>query len=67
MSVVTVPKRMAFLGMGYGITADRWYPDRETVGEDYTFPSIFKHLAKHRKDLTFIQNLMHQYLSLIHI
>ncbi len=52
---------MAFLGMGYGVTADRWYPDRSTVGEDYAFPQILKPLAKHRKDLTFIQNLMHQY------
>lgn len=60
-SVTTVPKRMAFLGMGYGVTADRWYPDRSTVGEDYAFPGILKPLAKHRKDLTFIQNLMHQY------
>ena len=60
-AAATVPKRMAFLGMGYGITADRWYPDRETVGEDYIFPKILKPLAKHKKDVTFIQNLMHQY------
>ena len=60
-AVTTIPKRVAFLGMGYGITADRWYPDRETVGEDYAFPAILKPLAKHKKDLSFIQNLMHQY------
>ncbi|MGC6448820.1 MAG: DUF1552 domain-containing protein [Rubripirellula sp.] len=60
-AVATVPKRMAFLGMGYGITADRWYPKRESVGENYEFPAILKPLAKHKKDVMFIQNLMHQY------
>ncbi|MEM6469638.1 MAG: DUF1552 domain-containing protein [Planctomycetota bacterium] len=59
--VASVPKRMVFLGMGYGVTADRWYPESNSVGEDYAFPEILKPLLKHRKDLTFIQNLMHQY------
>lgn len=47
--------------MGFGVTADRWYPDRNTVGENYKIPEILSPLAKHQKDLTFIQNLMHQY------
>ncbi|TWU57631.1 DUF1552 domain-containing protein [Rubripirellula reticaptiva] len=55
------PKRMVFLGMGFGVTADRWYPDVNTVGENYELPEILKPLAKHQKDITIIQNLMHQY------
>lgn len=55
------PKRMVFLGMGFGVTADRWYPDVNTVGENYKLPDILKPLNKHKKDLTIIQNLMHQY------
>lgn len=55
------PKRMVFLGMGFGVTADRWYPDLNTVGADYEIPEILKPLAKHKKDITFIQNLMHKY------
>ena len=55
------PKRMVFLGMGFGVTADRWYPDVNTVGENYALPDILKPLAKHQKDITIIQNLMHQY------
>lgn len=55
------PKRMVFIGMGFGVTADRWYPDRETVGENYKLPDILSPLTKHQKDLTIIQNLMHQY------
>lgn len=55
------PKRMIFLGMGFGVTADRWYPDVNTVGEKYELPAILKPLARHQKDITIIQNLMHQY------
>jgi len=55
------PKRMIFLGMGFGVTADTWYPDINTTGFNYAFPRILKPLAKHKKDLTFIQNLEHQF------
>ncbi len=55
------PKRMVFLGMGFGVTADRWYPDVKTVGENYELPKILSPLTGHQKDLTIIQNLMHQY------
>lgn len=58
---VAPPKRMVFLGIGFGVTADRWYPDRETTGTDYELPQILKPLQKHKGDITFIQNLMHQY------
>lgn len=60
-AATAAPKRMVFLGMGYGVTADRWYPDRDTVGENFKMPEILQPLAKHKKDVTFIQNLMHQY------
>lgn len=55
------PKRMVFLGMGFGVTADRWYPDTSTVGERYELPEILKPLRRHQKDITIIQNLMHRY------
>ena len=56
-----VPKRVVFMGMGFGVTADRWYPNRETVGENYQLPDILKPLKRHQKDITIIQNLMHRY------
>ena len=58
---LVVPKRMVYLGMGFGVTADRWYPDMSTPGENYQIPEILKPLTRHKKDITFIQNLMHQY------
>ncbi|WP_037244116.1 DUF1552 domain-containing protein [Rhodopirellula baltica] len=60
-AAVAPPKRMVFLGMGFGVTADRWYPDTTTVGENYELPKILRPLAKHQKDITIVQNLMHQY------
>ncbi|MFG0266834.1 MAG: DUF1552 domain-containing protein [Rhodopirellula sp. JB055] len=60
-TAVASPKRMVFLGMGFGVTADRWYPDTNTVGENYDLPQILRPLTRHKKDITIIQNLMHQY------
>jgi len=58
--VVAPAKRMIWLGMGFGVTADKWFPNPEQTGADYTFPDILKPLEKHREDLTFIQNLLHK-------
>ncbi|MEM7603177.1 MAG: DUF1552 domain-containing protein, partial [Verrucomicrobiota bacterium] len=58
---VAPPKRMIWLGMGFGVTADKWFPAQEQTGADYDFPEILKPLEKHREDITFIQNLMHKH------
>lgn len=55
------PKRMIFLGFGWGVTRDSWYPDRKTVGENYTLPEGLSPLARHQKDITVIQNLTNQF------
>jgi hypothetical protein len=55
------PKRMVFLGIGFGVTADRWYPDIDREGAEYKLPKLLKPLARHKDDITIIQNLMHQY------
>ncbi len=52
---------MVFLGMGFGVTADRWYPDIQQTGTDWEVPEILSPLTRHKSDITFIQNLMHQY------
>ena len=59
--LAVIPKRMIWLGMGFGVTADKWFPDKTELGSNYRFPEILSPLERHRKDLTFIQNLMHQY------
>lgn len=55
------PKRLVFLGMGFGVTADRWYPDVKTTGENYELPGVLEPLQKHKQDISIVQNLMHQY------
>ncbi|MDF1812217.1 MAG: DUF1552 domain-containing protein [Verrucomicrobiales bacterium] len=53
------PKRMVFMGMGFGVTASEWYPDITTPGYDYKLPEVLSPLAKHKQDITIFQNLEH--------
>lgn len=56
-----IPKRMVFCAMGFGVTADEWYPDVATTGEDYELPNVLRPLQRHKSDISILQNLMHQY------
>jgi len=60
-TVTPAPKRMVFLGMGFGVTEESWYPDPTQVGKKYDLPKVLAPLTKHKHDLTIIQNLYHQY------
>ncbi|MDF1811889.1 MAG: DUF1552 domain-containing protein [Verrucomicrobiales bacterium] len=63
---VAAPKRFVFLGMGFGVTADTWYPDQKTAGRDYLLPEGLQPLARHKDDLTIVQNLANQYNNEAH-
>lgn len=52
----TPPKRMMFLGIGYGVTQETWLPSQEQVGSGYTFPEGLKALDRHRNDFSIVQN-----------
>ena len=65
-AVTTVPKRMVFLSMGWGVTKESWYPDRSQQGSDYELSPALKPLRKHKDDLTVIQNLQHQFTNEAH-
>lgn len=54
-----IPKRMIFLGIGYGVTKESWYPDANDTGRGYALPDGLQPLSKHREDFTVIQNLEH--------
>ena len=45
------PKRMVFLGFGFGVTKETWYPDRSTTGSDYQLPKGLAPLQRHKKDI----------------
>jgi len=57
----TPPKRMVFLGMGYGVTSETWFPDIKDKGAGYKLPVGLKPLARHKKDFTIVQGCKHQF------
>jgi hypothetical protein len=58
---VSRPKRMIFLGMGFGVTQETWFPDPTRVGTDYVLPDGLAPLSRHQKDITVIQGLTNKY------
>jgi hypothetical protein len=58
---VTPPKRLVFLGFGWGITESSWYPDITTPGPDYTLPDGLKPLERHKADFSVVQGLWNKY------
>ena len=55
------PKRMVWLGFGWGVTEESWYPDIKTPGRDYALPPGLAPLARHKADFSIVQNLWHKY------
>lgn len=57
----TPPSRMIFVGCGWGVTEETWYPDRNQVGTEWTLPKGLAPLARHQKQITIVQNCYHKY------
>lgn len=55
------PKRLVWLGFGWGVTEESWYPDLTTTGRDYVLPDGLAPLARHKPDFSIVQNLWHKY------
>jgi hypothetical protein len=60
------PKRLVFLGMGYGVTQESWYPDANDTGAKYKLPEGLAPLAKHKGDFTIVQGCKHKYSRQAH-
>lgn len=65
-STSTRPKRMVFLGFGWGVTKETWFPDRKETGTDYRLPAGLAPLARHKQDFSIIQNLSNKFASEAH-
>ena len=65
-AVAEPPKRLAFLGVGFGFTRDTWYPDPKKTGEDWELSEGLAPLERHKKDITVIQNLTNQFNNEAH-
>ena len=55
------PKRVVFLGFGWGVTEDSWYPNINKPGADYELSAGLKPLARHKADFSVIQGLWNKY------
>jgi hypothetical protein len=60
------PKRMIFLGIGYGVTSESWFPDTDDKGSGYKLPEGLKPLARHKNDFTIVQGCKHQFSRQAH-
>jgi hypothetical protein len=57
------PKRLVFLGFGWGVTNDSWYPDAKKPGRDYPLPPGLAPLEKHKADFSIVQGLWHRHTA----
>ena len=64
--VAARPKRMVFLGFGWGVTNETWFPDGKQTGKDYTLPEGLKPLERHRDHFTVIQGLSNKFANEAH-
>jgi hypothetical protein len=60
------PKRMIFLSFGWGVTKETWFPDIKRTGTDYPLPAGLDPLARHKPDITIIQNLANRFANDAH-
>jgi Protein of unknown function (DUF1552) len=60
------PKRMIFLGIGFGVTRETWYPNVAQTGDKWDLTPGLKPLAQHQRDITLVQNLYHKFTSDAH-
>lgn len=60
------PKRLVFLGFGWGVTRESWFPDPKKTGLDWELPPGLGPLGKHRKEITVVQGLSHKFAQDAH-
>lgn len=60
------PKRLVFLGFGWGVTEESWYPDAKVTGANYKLPPGLAPLARHQKDFTLVQGLTNKFANEAH-
>jgi len=55
------PKRLVFLGFGWGVTEEEWYPKLGEPGAGYTLPAMLAPLAEHKADFSIVQGLWNRF------
>jgi len=63
---VTPPKRMVFLGFGWGVTNETWFPHVKKTGTAWELSEGLKPLARHQRDITVVQGCSNKYANEAH-
>ena len=65
-AAVAIPKRAVFMGIGFGVTKQTWYPGMEDTGANYQLSEGLSPLARHKKDFTIVQGCSNNYSNEAH-
>jgi hypothetical protein len=57
---------MVFLGFGWGVTNETWFPDPKRTGADWELSEGLRPLAKHQSDLTVVQGCSNKFTNEAH-
>jgi hypothetical protein len=57
---------MVFLGFGWGVTNETWFPDLKQTGLDYTLPPGLAPLERQKKDFTVVQGCSNKFTNEAH-
>ena len=60
------PKRAVFMGIGFGVTKETWFPAIHQTGADYKLSEGLAPLARHQSDFTVVQGCANQYSNEAH-
>ena len=60
------PKRMVFLGFGWGVTRETWFPEPTQTGRDFALPAGLLPLARHRSSMTVVQGCSNKFSNEAH-
>ncbi|MFM8471284.1 MAG: DUF1552 domain-containing protein [Limisphaerales bacterium] len=60
------PKRLVFLGFGWGVTNETWFPDVKKTGAAWELSEGLKPLARHQKDITVVQGCSNKFANEAH-
>ena len=59
-------KRAVFLGIGFGVTKESWFPDINQTGTDYELSEGLAPLARHKSDITVVQGCANKFTNEAH-
>lgn len=62
----TPAKRCVFLSIGFGVTKETWFPNRDKTGTDYELSEGLAPLARHQSDISVVQGCTNEFTNEAH-